>query len=102
VSPYNYNGSGMYDKLVMTGFEKANSPQSYIKASCSNNPGTCHGTQSEIGRSVSPYNYNGSGMYDKLVMTGFEKANSPQSYIKASCSNNPGTCHGTQSGNYEQ
>ena len=51
---------------------------------------------------VSPYNYNGSGMYDKLVMTGFEKANSPQSYIKASCSNNPGTCHGTQSGNYEQ
>jgi hypothetical protein len=49
---------------------------------------------------VPPYNYSGIGMYDKLVITGFEKATSPTSYMKANCSMN-GVCHGTQVGSYE-
>jgi hypothetical protein len=49
---------------------------------------------------VQPYNYSGSGIYDKLVTTGFQKANSPFGYVKASCSTD-GVCHGTQTGFYE-
>jgi predicted CXXCH cytochrome family protein len=49
---------------------------------------------------VSPYNYSGIGTYDKLVISGFQKANGPLTYDKASCSMN-GVCHGTQIGFYE-
>jgi nitrate/TMAO reductase-like tetraheme cytochrome c subunit len=49
---------------------------------------------------VSPYNYLGAGTYDHLVITGFQKAAGPLSYLKANCSSN-GICHGTQAGIYE-
>ena len=49
---------------------------------------------------VSPYNYSGAGTYDKLVVTGFQKAAGHLSYIKENCSMN-GVCHGTQLGAYE-
>ena len=49
---------------------------------------------------VPPYNYNGVGTYDKLVITGFQKAADPMSYDKANCSMD-GICHGAQSGSYE-
>lgn len=50
---------------------------------------------------VQPYNYLGAGIYDKLVITGFQKASGPQSYLVNNCSMN-GACHGTQAGLYEQ
>jgi predicted CXXCH cytochrome family protein len=50
---------------------------------------------------VQPYNFNGAGTYDRLVITGFQKASGPQEYLKANCSMN-GVCHGTQAGIYEQ
>lgn len=49
---------------------------------------------------VSPYNYNGTGVYDKLVVTGFAKAAGPTLYQTNNCSMN-GVCHGTQSNFYE-
>ena len=49
---------------------------------------------------VSPYNYNGAGVYDKLVITGFQKAADPSFYQKENCSMN-GVCHGAQFGSYE-
>ncbi len=49
---------------------------------------------------VKPYNYLGSGTYEKLVITGFQKALTPTSYVKASCSMNT-ACHGNQIGIYE-
>jgi hypothetical protein len=49
---------------------------------------------------VAPYNYNGAGPYDKLVITGFQKAVDPMGYTKESCSTN-GVCHFTQTGAYE-
>jgi len=50
---------------------------------------------------VQPYNYSGTGTYDRLVITGFQKAADPLAYLKANCSTN-GMCHGTQIGLYEQ
>src|SRR5208283_1080556 len=35
VQPYNYLGTGIYDKLVITGFQKAPGPQSYLVNNCS-------------------------------------------------------------------
>jgi hypothetical protein len=49
---------------------------------------------------VSPYNYNGPGQYEKLVINGFQKAVGPTLYEKENCSMN-GVCHGTESGVYE-
>lgn len=49
---------------------------------------------------VQPYNYSGPGVYDKLVITGFQKSTGPFSYVEANCSMN-GVCHGVQSGFYE-
>ena len=49
---------------------------------------------------VPPYNYNGPGTYDKLVITGFRKGTGPDDYDKNSCSMN-GVCHGSQSGVFE-
>ncbi len=49
---------------------------------------------------VYPYNYNGLGQYEKLVISGFRKASSPTNYIKSDCTFTSG-CHGTQSGTYE-
>ena len=49
---------------------------------------------------VPPYNYSGSGIYEKLVTTGFQKANGPFQYEKRNCSMN-GVCHGVQSGVFE-
>jgi predicted CXXCH cytochrome family protein len=50
---------------------------------------------------VQPYNYQGTGIYDKLVITGFQKASSATTYTVNNCSMN-GVCHGTQAGFYEQ
>jgi len=50
---------------------------------------------------VQPYNYLGIGVYDKLVITGFQKASGPKNYLENNCSMN-GVCHGTQAGLYEQ
>jgi len=50
---------------------------------------------------VQPYNYLGAGIYDKLMIMGFQKAPSSQSYNVNNCSMN-GACHGTQAGVYEQ
>ena len=49
---------------------------------------------------VQPYNYSGNGTYDRLVITGFQKAADPFSYQISSCSMN-NVCHGTQIGIYE-
>ncbi|MGB9772918.1 MAG: cytochrome c3 family protein [Bacteroidota bacterium] len=49
----------------------------------------------------SPYNYNGTGTYEKLVITGFRKASGPFNYDKSNCSMPPGVCHGQQSGTYD-
>jgi predicted CXXCH cytochrome family protein len=49
---------------------------------------------------VYPYNYNGTGQYEKLVISGFRKASSPNNYSKSDCTFTSG-CHGTQSGTYE-
>lgn len=49
---------------------------------------------------VSPYNYNGAGQYEKLVIAGFRKASFRSGYSKSNCST-PGLCHGTQTGSYE-
>jgi hypothetical protein len=49
---------------------------------------------------VPPYNYSGSGLYDKLVITGFHKAVDSESYRRRDCSMN-GVCHGTQVGIFE-
>jgi predicted CXXCH cytochrome family protein len=51
---------------------------------------------------VAPYNYSGIGLYDKLVITGFQKSTTgPLNYFESNCSM-VGTCHGTQIGSYEQ
>jgi predicted CXXCH cytochrome family protein len=49
---------------------------------------------------VPPYNYNGVNPYDKLVVTGFQKASGPTAYIKEDCTM-VGVCHGVQTGAYE-
>ncbi len=49
---------------------------------------------------VSPYNYLGTGRYDRLVISGFRKASGPNTYAKNNCTMN-GVCHGTQSGVFE-
>jgi len=49
---------------------------------------------------VTPYNYNGPGQNEQLVITGFQKAPNPFAYSKSNCSMN-GVCHGTQVGSYE-
>jgi len=49
---------------------------------------------------IPPYNYNGTGTYEKLVITGFQKGATPFSYQLQSCSMNT-VCHGTQFGAYE-
>ena len=49
---------------------------------------------------VQPYNYSGADTYDKLVITGFQKAGGPTSYQKSNCSMD-NVCHGTQIGIYE-
>jgi hypothetical protein len=49
---------------------------------------------------IQPYNYAGTGAYDKLVINGFQKAGSPTGYMENNCSMN-GVCHGTQFGAYE-
>jgi hypothetical protein len=49
---------------------------------------------------IAPYNYSGTGTYDKLVIVGFRKASGPNNYDKNDCSMS-GVCHGTQSGTYE-
>lgn len=48
----------------------------------------------------SPWNYNGPGTYEKLVITGFRKASGPFTYEKQDCSM-PGICHGAETGFYE-
>jgi predicted CXXCH cytochrome family protein len=47
-----------------------------------------------------PYNYSGTGTYDRLVITGFMKASGPDRYERESCSMT-GVCHGTEQGRYE-
>jgi predicted CXXCH cytochrome family protein len=47
-----------------------------------------------------PYNYLGPGPYDRLVIDGFSKANSPFGYNRESCSMQ-GVCHGPGGGRYE-
>lgn len=49
---------------------------------------------------VPPWNYAGTGVYDRLVITGFQKGNGPIDYQKENCSMN-GVCHGAQAGFYE-
>jgi hypothetical protein len=49
---------------------------------------------------VAPYNFLGSGPYDKLVITGFRKGATSLDYAKASCADN-GVCHGPQPGPFE-
>jgi len=51
-----------------------------------------------------PYNYNGPGPYDKLVLKGFKKANGPNSYGRLSCYSDAAGCHGkhgTNAGGYD-
>jgi len=50
---------------------------------------------------VAPYNNLGPGIYDKSVITGFQKANGPTGYLENNCSMQ-GVCHGAQTGFYEQ
>jgi len=47
-----------------------------------------------------PYNYQGAGVFEKLVIVGFRKASGPQNYQKEDCSM-IGKCHGTQINAYE-
>ncbi len=47
-----------------------------------------------------PYNYNGTGTYNKLVITGFRKASGPFNYSFSNCSMS-GVCHWTQSNTYD-
>lgn len=47
-----------------------------------------------------PYNYLGTGTYDRLVIQGFRKAPGPNSYSDNNCTMN-GICHGTEVGVYE-
>lgn len=49
---------------------------------------------------VAPYNYSGIGTYERLVITGFQKAATRNDYARSSCST-PGLCHGIQFGTYE-
>lgn len=49
---------------------------------------------------VAPYNYNGAGQYEKLVISGFRKASGPNNYSESNCTFTSG-CHGTQSGTFE-
>lgn len=49
---------------------------------------------------VAPYNYLGTGTYERLVIEGFYKATGPRSYDKENCSMT-GVCHGSESGPYE-
>jgi predicted CXXCH cytochrome family protein len=49
---------------------------------------------------LAPYNNLGPGTYDKLVITGFQKAIDPRSYTEQNCSMT-GVCHGAQAGAYE-
>ncbi|MBI3563647.1 MAG: cytochrome c3 family protein [Elusimicrobia bacterium] len=44
-----------------------------------------------------PYNYNGAGTYDKLVLNGFKKASGPNGYQKSNCTSR---CH-SSSGTFE-
>ena len=41
-APYNYSGGGTYDKLVITGFRKASSPNGYSDNNCSSKAAGCH------------------------------------------------------------
>jgi predicted CXXCH cytochrome family protein len=50
---------------------------------------------------VTPFNYLGEGVYDKLVIDGFKKAESASKYEIQYCSTT-GVCHGTQSEDYEE
>ncbi len=47
-----------------------------------------------------PYNYAGSGTFEKLVIEGFSKSADPNNYSVNNCSMN-GICHGTRVGAYE-
>ncbi len=49
---------------------------------------------------ISPYNYNGTGQYEKLVISGFRKASGPNNYSRSNCTF-PSGCHGTESGTFE-
>ena len=40
--PYNYGGTGTYEKLLLTGFRKASSPTGYSKSNCSSSATGCH------------------------------------------------------------
>ncbi|MDA8244857.1 MAG: hypothetical protein M0025_12165 [Elusimicrobia bacterium] len=51
-----------------------------------------------------PYNYNGTGAFDKLVLSGFKKATSPTGYVKTNCYAPVSGCsseHGINSGGYD-
>gem|GEM_PF-286081 len=49
---------------------------------------------------AAPYNYNGVGTYDKLVVRGFKKASSPSNYSKSNCYSTVSGCmtHSNQGG----
>ncbi|MBI5215376.1 MAG: hypothetical protein HY960_06445 [Ignavibacteriae bacterium] len=50
---------------------------------------------------VKPYNYQGTGTFDKLVIAGFKKAAGSNLYNVNNCSMN-GVCHGEQINDYEK
>ncbi len=50
---------------------------------------------------VIPYNYMGSGIFDKLVITNFQKSSGPVAYEKNNCSMN-GICHDSPEGFYRK
>ena len=49
---------------------------------------------------VAPYNYNGAGFNERLMVTGFRKGATPLDYDESSCSTN-GVCHAPQPGPFE-
>jgi len=48
-APYNYNGSGTYEKLVLEGFKKSNGPNAYPKQSCFSSTTGCHKHNTNFG-----------------------------------------------------